>query len=320
MTGTESQTQTSVLNVEYGPIEGPKFGLGIHRASLFNCLYKAALKTKIHFILGSVIENSHVELSGRYVTTSKGESHGPYDLVIDASGATSHLSPIKAKALSFGALWGTVDWIDNSALSSYQLTQCYKKANKMMGVLPLGTLPDDNTPKAAVFWSEPRASLPDWPKDSLETWLDEAYDLWPEFEPFISQITHPSQMTPATYSHGTLEKPYADKLVIIGDAAHQASPQLGQGANMALLDAQALYLGLLKYADMDKALRYYTRRRYFHVRLYQIFSSIFTPFYQSDSHILPWLRNHVMNPISQAWPFKPMLTKLVCGNLIKVKY
>ena len=123
-------------------------------------------------------------------------------------------------------------------------------------------------------------------------------------------------MTPAVYSHGTLSKPYAERLAIIGDAAHQASPQLGQGANMALLDAKAL-CDALKTHDINAAVKRYARKRFAHVRLYQIFSAVFTPFYQSNSALLPPLRNYLLNPFSRIWPIRAMLTRLVCGTLIK---
>ena len=316
MTGTESGTDKPVLHVDYGPEGGGTFGLGIHRRTLFDILFRTMKRHAVSLRAPHIIKTTKLIDDQRWIENDKGERFGPYDLVIDATGANSSLSPIRTKALSFGALWGTVDWVDTSPLPTNYLTQCYRGASKMMGVLPLGTLPNDSTAKAAVFWSEPRAQLPEWPKNGLEAWKGEAISLWPEFEPFISQITQASQMTPAVYSHGTLSKPYAERLVIIGDAAHQASPQLGQGANMALLDAQALCKALERY-ELNKALNAYARRRFAHVRLYQIFSAVFTPFYQSNSHILPPLRNHLLNPFSRIWPVRSMLTRLVCGTLIK---
>jgi 2-polyprenyl-6-methoxyphenol hydroxylase-like FAD-dependent oxidoreductase len=65
-------------------------------------------------------------------------------------------------------------------------------------------------------------------------------------------------------------------LAFIGDAAHRASPQLGQGANMALFDALALARALHQN-PLDDALPRYAQTRRWHVRLYQTLSAVFTP-------------------------------------------
>ena len=315
MSGIDSRTRKSVLNVAYGPNDGERFGLAIHRATLFDCLYTAAKTTPhIKFQNNHQVISSHTTPEGRFVNTNK-KVFGPYDLVIDATGAHSPLSPIHTKALGYGALWGTVDWPQATTLPTNKLSQCYQNASHMMGVLPLGTLPNDRYPKAAIFWSEPRQNLPHFNPKDFPLWQERTIDLWPEFEPFIRQLNNPTQLTPAIYSHGTLGKPYMKRLVFIGDSAHQASPQLGQGANMALLDADALQNALIKN-ELKKALKIYAHRRRIHIWLYQFISAIFTPFYQSNSKVLPFFRNHVMNPLSYIWPVKPLLTKLVCGTLV----
>jgi len=316
MHGIDSQSGKSVLDVDYGPVDGAIFGLGIHRADLFDILFAAMKEVPVKLISNQIISDSFVKSKQRFITNIKGDIFGPYDLIIDSSGARSKLSPITAKPLEFGALWGTVNWPKDTSLADSQLNQCYQNAHKMMGVLPLGFLPGSLKRKATIFWSEPRRTLPDWPQNGLKAWRDEAIALWTDFVPFINQIQDPQQMTATHYSHGTLSRPYDDRLAIIGDAAHQASPQLGQGANMALLDAKTLCNALDRH-DVNIALKLYARRRFAHVRLYQIFSRVFTPFYQSNSASLPWMRNHLMHPFSRIWPVKRLLTRLVCGNLIR---
>ncbi|WP_409433824.1 FAD-dependent oxidoreductase [Litorimonas sp. RW-G-Af-16] len=316
MSGIEARSNRSVLNVDYGPEGGDTFGLGIHRATLFDALYRAVLAQNITVNSGHIIRTSHMEQDTRFVTTSLGETFGPFDLVIDASGARSSLSPIKSRALSYGALWGTVDWPADSPLPTGRLSQCYRGAANMLGILPLGNFPNETTPKAAIFWSERADRLPHFANRDFARWQEEAIALWPDYEPFVRQLRGHDDLTPATYRHGTLWTPYQDRLVFIGDSAHQASPQLGQGANMALLDARALAEALVEH-DLADALKIYARKRRWHVQLYQQFSAVFTPFYQSDSKALPFLRNNLMNPMSYVWPVKPMLTRLVCGNLIK---
>jgi hypothetical protein len=83
----------------------------------------------------------------RYLETGAGRL-GPFDLVVDATGARSVLSPIRARPLPYGAIWGTVPWPMETALPYTRLTQRYRRADRMVGVLPIGALPGDPTPRA----------------------------------------------------------------------------------------------------------------------------------------------------------------------------
>ena len=122
-------------------------------------------------------------------------------------------------------------------------------------------------------------------------------------------------MTMARYSHGTLHRPIGERLAHIGDAAHRASPQLGQGANMALLDAFALAAALRQH-HLPDALRRYAQARRWHIAIYQMMSALFTPQYQSDSRLQPWIRDQLLLPISKISPGPRILSRLVCGDLV----
>lgn len=195
------------------------------------------------------------------------------------------------------------------------LSQKYHGAQNMIGVLPIGSLPNEGTTKATIFWSLPQNSFDNWRGQPLKNWQAEAKTLWPEMSPFLNQINRHDDMTMAYYSHGTLKKPYGNRLVHIGDSSHAASPQLGQGTNMALLDAQALALALAQYPTQP-ALKKYAKSRLRHVRTYQLMSAVFTPIYQSNSRVLPFLRNWLFVPLTRIPPAPWVLTKLVCGDLV----
>lgn len=308
MNGVESGSGKVALDVSYGA----RFGVTIHRASLFDALLTKAQENGCEIIPSTTI----IAQEGHYFEASNGVRLGPFDLLVDASGASSKLSPLQTSPLKFGALWGSVDWPEATALPQNRLTQAYGRASLMAGVLPIGSLPGETTQKAAVFWSLKVDDYAAWRAAPLAQWHQNATDFWPEFAPFINQITSHDALTMAHYKHGTLKHKTNGRMAYIGDAAHCASPQLGQGANMALLDAYALGTALGQF-PVEKALSAYERARRRHVFAYQMMSRVLTPLYQSDSTVLPWVRNNVLAPLSPAWPFAPVLTKVGAGDVIR---
>ncbi|QQA44992.1 FAD-dependent oxidoreductase [Pelagovum pacificum] len=306
MLGRECKSGRRVLDVRYGKVPG----LGIHRASLFQSLLEAVEARGIELRTSAIVTG---QASGR-LHLSDHRTEGPFDLIVDACGAGSALSPLRSRALPYGAIWGTVDWPETD-LPADRLSQRYRRADRMLGILPIGQLPGSGQRKAAIFWSLPSGGHADWIGGGLERWTAEAAELWPAFMPFIEQVSDPGQMTMARYTHGTLHRPWGDGIVHIGDAAHRASPQLGQGANMALLDAAALADALTHFPLAD-APRAYALGRRWHVRAYQTMSAAFTPQYQSDSRWLPVLRDRVLFPLSQVPPLPWVLSHLVSGTLL----
>ena len=300
-----------VLDVAYKP-DAP--GLAIHRASLFSVLWQAATGAGIALETGAGCVEAPLTHGKRLILRDNADPLGPFDLVIDASGAGLKLSPMQARPLRFGAVWGTVPWPKDTDLPRDQLSQRYKAARHMAGVLPIGQLPGNPIPHAAVFWSLPRENLDDWLNQDLTTWKAEVTQLWPQMAPFLTTLHTAADLTPARYSHGTLRRPYREALAFIGDSAHRASPQLGQGANMALLDAFALREAL--NLPLAEALPRYAQMRRWHVRAYQTMSAAFTPMYQSASTTLPLLRDHLLAPMATLWPISRFLTALVSGTMI----
>jgi len=303
----------SVLDVSYRD-SAP--GLAMHRSALFNLLWQAAQAAGVAIRTASDIHTAPLVRGRRTLCLSGGQTVDDVDLVVDASGAGSRLSPLKARPLDFGAIWGTVPWPAHTALPTNELRQRYQAASRMVGVLPVGRMHSDDVPRAAVFWSMRTDDLATWGQTPVDVWRDEALALWPEAAPFLETITHADQMTPARYAHGTLRQPHASGLVFIGDAAHRASPQLGQGANMALLDAWALFTALQSHSLAEALPRYAAMRRW-HVRMYQVMSALFTPMYQSGSRSLPLLRDHLLAPATRLPGVSRLLTALVSGDLLR---
>ncbi len=85
--------------------------------------------------------------------------------------------------------------------------------------------------------------------------------------------------------------------MLIGDAAHAMSPQLGQGVNMALMDALALRDALRAENRIETALDRYGRTRAAHVAIYQFWSRWLTPMFQSDRDAVAMARDIALKPL-----------------------
>ena len=301
-----------VLDVRYDWLPGGHFGIGLHRASLFDMLYGAVGAAGIPVETGRAVSGSDQVATGRKLVFDDGES-ARFDLIVDALGTESPLAPECGRALAYGALWASLDWPEDAGFDGAALEQRYVRASRMAGVLPIGARPEKARPQTAFFWSLKADALGDWRAAGLDSWKDEVRALWPATAPFLDQIQDPDQLTFARYAHRTLPTPAEPALIHIGDAWHSTSPQLGQGANMALLDAWGLARALREEEDVPSALARTVRLRRGHVRLFQALSWMFTPVYQSDSRFLPFLRDRIVGPLSHLWPATAIQAGMVTG-------
>jgi 2-polyprenyl-6-methoxyphenol hydroxylase-like FAD-dependent oxidoreductase len=115
--------------------------------------------------------------------------------------------------------------------------------------------------------------------------------LWPALAPVIEGLRSPDDLTLASYSHFSANCLSRGNVVLVGDAAHSTSPQLGQGANQGLIDAVVLADALAGTNDLATAFARYQKARRAHVGFYQLASAAMTPFFQSDSRTLALVRD-----------------------------
>ncbi|MBI1361971.1 MAG: FAD-dependent monooxygenase [Alphaproteobacteria bacterium] len=301
-----------VLDVRYrGLGRGGRSGLAVHRGALFDVLYRAAIAAGAEIAPGREVAGAS---DGRFAFAD-GKTSAKFDLVIDALGMRSVLSRAPRTPLPYGALWASLDWPDGDAFDGKALEQRYERARKMVGVLPIGRLPKGVRNQAAFFWSLRHEDREAWMHRPLDDWKGEVLDLWPQTAPLLQQIWSREQLVFATYAHRTLGSPIGRGVVHVGDSWHCTSPQLGQGANMALLDAFALARALESVASLEEALGAYAQARLWHIRLYQMASWAFTPAYQSDGALYSGIRDWIMAPLSRTPPVPGLLAGLVAGVL-----
>lgn len=319
MHGISMPAGKEVLNVNYSMLGPGYHGLAVHRAALFDVLYDAVCVREIPIVTAANVVDTVIEEGQSFLLDDNKQRHGAFDAVIDTSGAGSQLQhkslhSSAVRKLTFGALWGAFDW-PTSGFAANTLEQRYVKAHTMIGVLPIGRHAAVERDQVAFFWSIKTCDYDSWLSAGLDEWKRQVRSIWPETESILQQIEDPSQMMLAHYGHRTMRQPFGDKIVFLGDAAHSTSPQLGQGANMALLDAWAFADSLRQFGDVDATIQAYAKVRRWHVRAFQLSSLAMTPFYQSDSRVLAALRDLLFDPASKLPVARQIVAGLISGML-----
>lgn len=273
--GACSPSGRAVLDVRYRSLGASAgCGYGVHRATLFQLLFDAAAGEGVTIETGREIAGSTLKDAGRRLDFRDGASAGPFDLIVDALGHATSLAPPCGRPLAYGALWASLDWPEGGDLNPAALEQRYRWASVMVGVLPIGVAPGRAARQAAFFWSLRADRLAAWREGGIGDWKSEVLAIWPAVRPLLDQIDGHDDLTFARYTHRMLAGPVAEAMAHIGDAWRTSSPQLGQGANMALLDAYALALVLRETADLPDALQAFVRRRGRHAALYHLLSAM----------------------------------------------
>ncbi|MEM5516955.1 NAD(P)/FAD-dependent oxidoreductase [Henriciella sp. AS95] len=310
--GKSTPKDRTVLDVRFEKLRAGHFGLGVQRQMLFDTLYDAAMAENVPLETSRRIES--VDRQSGQIIFETGQFVGGFDLVVDALGVRSPLTRAPKRELAYGALWTTLPWPGDGPFDKTALEQRYRAARQMAGVMASGRVDDSAPESLTYFWSIRIDQYERWRATSLDSWKADAETLWPQTRPLLDQIDSHDQMVFARYRHRTHPDPVGGpKLVHIGDAWHAASPQLGQGANMALLDAYALALALDVTNEVSLALARYRSLRKSHIGLYQMMSWLFTPVYQGDSRVMAWLRDYLAAPLTRIPPAPKLLAGMVTG-------
>lgn len=303
-----------VMDIRYAALDGRLAGVGMQRGALFEVLDRAWQPPgELHAGCRIVA----VQPCLRRLRDASGATHGPFDLVIAADGAGSLLraevgAVQRDTAYPWGALWCLVD--AQGWEHANELRQRYVAARKMIGMLPVGSRPGDATPRLSFFWSLPCDELAAWQARGMDHWHQELRTLWPRCGQQLQAVQEPAQLARAQYRDAVVGHWSRGRLVLAGDAAHAMSPQLGQGVNMALLDAWCLAAQLQQGTDLDQALAAYARQRSRHVRIYQFWSRWLTPMFQSHHDRIAAARDLLLGPLGRLPPGKGHMLRVLTGT------
>ncbi len=281
-----------VMNVRYTDLAPDTYALGVHRANLLQVLLTAAAGLDIH--CGSEVERVLPTGDRTALVLANGERHEGFDGLVIANGTQSRLRsqldiPQSSTPYPWGALWSICPAPEE--LRQPMLQQRYAGASVMIGIMPTGRNPATGEPCVSFFWSLKTADHALWNRTPFDDWKTEVLGHWPEIEPVLASIGSRKQLLLATYADVRMRCWHAGRMAVLGDAAHGMSPQLGQGTNLALVDAMVLASCLRRHPDIPSAFAAYSNQRRRHLRFYQFASRWLTPLFQSDSRVAAWLRD-----------------------------
>lgn len=287
-----------VFKTPYNKVSPELYGLGILRSALFDALYNKLKQSSVKLHLGvEVLTLSDIAAN--------------FDLVVVANGSYSNLReqvPIvkSIKQYSYSCLWTT---IEEEKEYPGVLQQYLKGSQEMFGFLPSGV--KDGKRMMSVFWSLPTRERATW-----EAEFDRIVQRMRKY-PVNKVILDKIEAQPfsfAQYLHVELKKPFYKNILFIGDAAHAMSPQLGQGANMALKDSFTLYQCLKEKFNLGDALRLYEKRRKPQLRFYGQATKLLTVLFQSDCFWCGIIRNLIFIPTQ-----KIGFTQKISANILAGK-
>jgi 2-polyprenyl-6-methoxyphenol hydroxylase-like FAD-dependent oxidoreductase len=278
-----------VIDVRYSDWQAGSHGLGLHRGVLFNALWNLARECGAEVVTGHEVQELSI-------------LQAQHDLTVIADGSRSSLRAqtglaVRDTVYPWGAVWAVL--ADPERKYGSTLWQWYRSAGQMMGIMPTGRAPGSDTPVVSLFWSLRADRYAAFQRAGLDAFKRDVLALNPDCIDLLDQLHSLEQLTFARYHDVVMPQYHTDRCVVVGDAAHATSPQLGQGTNLALLDALALD-GCLKAApNLQSGLALYSRQRRQHLHFYGQASRWLTPFFQSDLRLLPWLRDLLMNASSR---------------------
>lgn len=297
-----------LIRLPYAEVAPGCHAYGLHRGELFEVLHEAVVAQGVGIQLDHEITSCRADRGQVYLDDTQGRRHGPFEFVLAADGARSRLRGDTRLAkfvheYAYGTLWV----IARCSAVRRKLYQIVRGSQQLMGLLPMGE------GRCTLYWGLRKDQKDALWRRGFPAWRDEVLAFCPEAEELFAGLTSFDPILFTTYQHIWMPRWHDHNVLFLGDAAHAMSPHLGQGINMALLDAWAFAECLAAAADPASAFRRYRRARRGHVRFYGFVTVLLSPFFQSNGFVKAMGRD-VALPLMTRLPWvRPQMVQTMAG-------
>jgi 2-polyprenyl-6-methoxyphenol hydroxylase-like FAD-dependent oxidoreductase len=299
----------TLIRTRYGDFEPGCRAYGVHRGVLFGALYDLVRSAPVDVRLGCEVTAREVRSGGEvFLGDARGRRHGPFDFVIAADGARSRMRQacgLRSAVTKYphGTLW----MIAPGAGVPGKLLQVVRGNRFLFGLLPLG----DGL--VTLYWGLRLAAFDDLKRRGLAALKEEILAFSPESASVLEMLVDFGQLLLTSYQHVSMRRWYDRWALFIGDACHAMSPHLGQGINLAMVDAWRLAECLRGAPSPRAAFQAFREAQRAYIRYYATVTYLLSPFFQSDWRLLGWGRDIAL-PLLPWIPWvKRQMLMTVCG-------
>lgn len=309
------EKKRTLMRLDYNDWRKGSFGLGLHRPALLGAMLESMMHAGVIMRWNHEITHASCQDTRWFLTNANGQQHGPFDLLIIADGARSTLRHcVSPAAVDHSYSWGAHWFIgeNNNSFASNKLHQIVHGTRILCGFLPTGRHMIDSPELLSLFWSVRLADDAAIRSRPLDDWKQQILHYEPQAETLLAQISDWKQIITTRYGDVRLTRWTAPGIAVLGDAAHAMSPQLGQGVNLALMDAACLADCIASHA-LPQALQHYTRRRLLHISYYRAATRGLTPLFQSSCDWLTIPRRALFRTMQHIRPCRIAMTRSMAG-------
>ncbi len=278
-----ARTNFEILEPEFGPT------IALHRAELHAALLEGASDTEI--ILGTSVEQIVQRSGGVDARLSNGrEEH--FDLIVGADGLHSRVRELVFEDVPV-AYAGYTCWrfVVEAKLQRSQMCEMWGRG-KRFGVVPIG----QNQFYVFAVANAAQGTRDPGP-EALERFRERFSDFGGPAPVLLEALEEGDQLIHNDLCAVPTGQWFQDRVVLVGDAAHAMTPNMGQGAGMALEDAAVLVELLKEGRPIPETFARYRERRQTRVAWVQNQSRRIGQIGQLENAIACGLRNSVMRMI-----------------------